>query len=424
MLGFSTAFPQFKKILEGSFYACYHKNIKHKQKRKEEKLREMKQNNKILLRLSCLFVVAAVTLSCILPHTNPAHAVTQAQVDSLRSKISNLENKAKDYSKEAAKLSKQSDTLKNKIAIIGNQIKSLENNIALEDAQHQKLVKDIDETQKRIDTNSELIGHIVAQFYYNNEVSTVERLFSSENLASYIDQEVQYSSLSDSFSNIVSENKSLKEKLTADKAKSEQILADLQAQKGQLNAQRAAQNELLIQTKGEEAKYQELKNSANKEKKKLEAEQQRLLDEMARQNNASKPVYSGGGGSSGYPFAGSCPGSKDRFIDQWGMYSCECVSYAAYKVSSTYGNMPYWGGRGNAKQWVSNARAAGFKVSSIPKAGTVGISYSGPYGHAVWVERVSGNRVYISQYNYGYPKGSYSEMWINASAFTYIYFGG
>ena len=219
-------------------------------------------------------------------------------------------------------------------------------------------------------------------------------------------------------------NKSLKEKLTADKAKSEQILADLQAQKGQLNAQRAAQNELLIQTKGEEAKYQELKNSANKEKKKLEAEQQRLLDEMARQNNASKPVYSGGGGSSGYPFAGSCPGSKDRFIDQWGMYSCECVSYAAYKVSSTYGNMPYWGGRGNAKQWVSNARAAGFKVSSIPKAGTVGISYSGPDGHAVWVERVSGNRVYISQYNYGYPKGSYSEMWINASAFTYIYFGG
>ena len=49
MLGFSTAFPQFKKILEGSFYACYHKNIKHKQKRKEEKLREMKQNNKILI---------------------------------------------------------------------------------------------------------------------------------------------------------------------------------------------------------------------------------------------------------------------------------------------------------------------------------------------------------------------------------------
>ena len=88
----------------------------------------------------------------------------------------------------------------------------------------------------------------------------------------------------------------------------------MQAQKGQLSAQRAAQNELLIQTKGEEAKYQELKNSANKEKKKLEAEQQRLLDEMARQNNASKPVYSGGGGSSGYPFAGSCPGSKDRFI--------------------------------------------------------------------------------------------------------------
>ena len=228
--------------------------------------------------------------------------------------------------------------------------------------------------------------------------------------------------MSDTLSNIVAENKALKEKLDKDKAKSEQILVDLSNQKGQLDSQRYEQRELLIQTKGEEAKYKEMKDSANSEKQKLESQQQQMLQEMARKNNVSGITYGGGGG--GYPFAGSCPGSKDRFVDAWGMYSCECVSYAAYKVASTYGNMPYWGGRGNAKQWPANARAAGFTVSYTPKAGTVGISYSGPYGHAVWVERVAGNRVYISQYNYGYPKGTYSEMWINASAFVYIYFGG
>ena len=384
-------------------------------------IREELRNSRILTRLACLVAAAVFALSAIIPTTSVS-AVTRAELNALNNQISKLEEKAKNYNAEMEKLAKQSDSLKNKIAILDSQIKALENNIALEEAQHKKLVEEIESTEKRIKTNAEIIGHIKAQFYYNDKVSTLERLFSNENLASYIDQEVQLSTMSDTLSNIMAENKALKEKLDKDKAKSEQILIDLSSQKGQLDSQRYQQRELLIQTKGEEAKYKEMKDSANSEKQKLEAQQQQMLQEMARSNNVSGITYGGGGG--GYPFAGSCPGSKDRFVDAWGMYSCECVSYAAYKVASTYGNMPYWGGRGNAKQWPANARAAGFKVSSTPKVGSVGISYSGPYGHAVWVERVSGSRVYISQYNYGYPKGTYSEMWINASAFVYIYFGG
>ena len=87
--------------------------------------------------------------------------------------------------------------------------------------------------------------------------------------------------------------------------------------------------------------------------------------------------------------------------------------------------MPYWGGMGNANQWVNNARRLGIPYGSTPKPGSVGISLSGPWGHAVWVEYVRGSRVGISQYNYrinGVP-GQYSEMEVNAGAYTYIYFG-
>ena len=109
------------------------------------------------------------------------------------------------------------------------------------------------------------------------------------------------------------------------------------------------------------------------------------------------------------------------------MYICECVSYAAWKVFQTYGYMPYWGGRGNASQWPANASAAGYTVSSVPRAKSVGISQSGPYGHAVWVESVSGNRVYISQYNAAneatnWVMGQYSEQWVDQGAYVYIYF--
>lgn len=109
------------------------------------------------------------------------------------------------------------------------------------------------------------------------------------------------------------------------------------------------------------------------------------------------------------------------------MYICESVSYVAWRVYDAYGYMPYWGGKGNPKQWPANARSAGYTVSDTPKVGAVGISMSGPYGHAVWVEAVAENRVYISQYNArnaatNYKEGEYSEQWTDQGAYQYIYF--
>ena len=91
--------------------------------------------------------------------------------------------------------------------------------------------------------------------------------------------------------------------------------------------------------------------------------------------------------------------------------------------------MPYWGGKGNANQWLANARAAGIPTGTVPKVGSVGANNSGPYGHVVWVEAVNGNMIYISQYNSAnaatnWRSGEYSEMWVNAAAYNgFIYFG-
>jgi surface antigen len=112
---------------------------------------------------------------------------------------------------------------------------------------------------------------------------------------------------------------------------------------------------------------------------------------------------------------------QDSMVDDWGMYNRECVSYTAWKVHQTYGNMPFWGGIGNANQWVRNAKNSGIPTGSIPRKGSVAISMAGYYGHAMWVEAVEGNRIYISQYNYDL-RGHYSEMWIDGRNLTYIYF--
>ena len=168
-------------------------------------------------------------------------------------------------------------------------------------------------------------------------------------------------------------------------------------------------------------------DSANDEKKTTEQEtEQERIRELARSYTGAS-ITAGDPNKGGYPYSEKCPEMKGAFADQWGMYICESVSYVAWRVYDTYGYMPYWGGRGNAKQWPANARAAGYEVSNIPKVGSAGISMSGAYGHAVWVEAISGNRVYISQYNIRNAAtenkaGEYSEQWVDKSMFEYIYF--
>ena len=70
----------------------------------------------------------------------------------------------------------------------------------------------------------------------------------------------------------------------------------------------------------------------------------------------------------------------------------------------------------NATDWLYNARADGYATGSTPRAGAIGWTY----GHVVYIIKVKGDQVYLSERNYDY-RGSYRERWASASAFTYIY---
>jgi len=76
---------------------------------------------------------------------------------------------------------------------------------------------------------------------------------------------------------------------------------------------------------------------------------------------------------------------------------------------------------GNANTWYTRAIAYGLSVGSQPRAGAVGTTTAGDYGHVVYVERVNGDgTILISEMNYA---GLYSQRTKTASAseFLYIY---
>jgi surface antigen len=384
---------------------------------------------KLKRNIFCIVLASALLLANSLPAPRVSadeYEDLMQKKQELSSKIAELRSRSKQYEDQASAFAAEANTIQGKINSLRAEQDGLRAQIELKEAEREQLIVEIDETQKRIDANSETIGYVIAQFYYSSEVSTIERMASSESFSSYIDEEMRLSTLTDTLAGIVEENKNLKASLEVKKQNAENMIADLEGQKTRLVALENEQTSLLAMVRENEASYRQMQSNAASERAALEDEQQKILAELAKRYSASG-ITAGDPKKGGYPYSSRCPQQKDAFADQWGMYICECVSYTAWRVYSTYGYMPYWGGRGNAKQWPANARAAGYVVSSTPKPGSVGISMSGAYGHAVWVEAVSGNRVYISQYNArnaatGNRAGEYSEQWVDQGMYQYIYF--
>lgn len=70
-----------------------------------------------------------------------------------------------------------------------------------------------------------------------------------------------------------------------------------------------------------------------------------------------------------------------------------CTYYVASKRKITFG--------GNAKQWLTNAKSAGYQTGSTPAVGAVVVTTdSARYGHVAYVESVSGDSFTVSEMNY------------------------
>ena len=133
-------------------------------------------------------------------------------------------------------------------------------------------------------------------------------------------------------------------------------------------------------------------------------------------------AYSGGNGSiargDDYP-AHYKNGSQE--IDKWRMYSRQCTSFAAFRLSNVNGfEIP--AAYGNANEWGYRARREGYRVDNTPAIGSIAWSTAGGYGHVAWVSNVMGDNIEIEEYNYGYT-GSYNKRIIKANTMTgFIHF--
>ena len=312
---------------------------------------------------------------------------------------------------------------------LNNEKATIQAQIDISQAKLNQLNAEIKSNEEKIAKNKDSLGVIIADLYVDDEVSPIEMLASSKGVNEYIDKQEYRSATRDQLTTTIDAIKTAKAELEVQKKDVENVISDQEDQRNLLASKEAEQQTLLNQTKGDEANYRSLSAQSAERKEQLQREQQAAIEAALRAAGAGGGAVAGDPNKGGYPANLANSNYYNPVVDPWGMYSRQCVSYTAWKVYQKNGYMPYWGGRGNANQWPGNARAAGITVSSVPRAGSVGVIMAGTYGHTVWVEDVIANgTINISQYNYynagGSGWGHYSEMYnISPGAYDYyIYF--
>lgn len=374
-----------------------------------------------------------ISFAVVFSLSTPIAMFQQASADKWDDQINSLRAQADRYQAQANELRAHGDTLQNKLDQINAQISALQANIDANEAKHEKLKADIAANQVKLKNTQDALGEMLANLYVDDNVSSIELLASSNNIGDFVDKQEYRTSVRDQLSTTIDEVKMIKAKLDSDKKAVEKVLAELKLQNDQLAAQQADQQQLVDQTRGEEAAYQQLVNNARNSMSSIRAQQQAYYASLGGNTgggtvgNFTYWGWSGnkGCGGDGYPYCGG----QDTYADPWNLYNRECVSYVAWALQARFGkNVQPWHGDGNAYQWPSSApRWSGAYRVYDPQPGDVvvlpAMSGFAPVGHVMIVESVSGDTMFVSQYNF-YGTGQYSTMFVKNSGVILLRFPG
>jgi len=328
------------------------------------------------------------------------------------------EQEASKYNSEASRLGEMADNLQSELDKINGQITAIQGQIVDSQKKIDNLNAQIKRNEILIKQRRKAMGQVLADMHVDDQISPLEMLASSNSIGDYIDKQEQRSSLRTSLNGKIKEIKALQKKLEENKKLVENTLRDQEAQRSVLSSKQSEKAKLVADTKNDQNAYSALAQKRNSEVAKLR-EEQAAANRRALGNGVSIPGGIPGGG--GYPGVwANAP--LDAYVDPWGLYTRECVSYVAWKIHSTGRYVPHFGGAGNANQWPSTAARHGIPSGSTPKAGAAAVMSVGTYGHVMYVESVNGDgTITVSDYNFAWD-GLYRYYTRSASGLTYVYF--
>lgn len=345
-----------------------------------------------------------------------------AQIEDARKQASSNTNTAEEIGRMA-------DSLQAELSAIEAQKRAIQDQIRESETRRDGFARDIQASERRIEENKVALGDTITSMYVDSDTSTLEMIASSKTIGDFVDRQAQQTSIQNKLNETIDKINKLKKELQGQKQGVERELLNQKTQREQLARKESEQAKLVADTRGQEDRYRQRAQENN-------AQVDRLIAAQAEENRraaAAAAAAAGGGGArgsipAGVPGGGGYPGQwanapLNAYVDPWGLYSRQCVSYAAWKVHSTGRFVPHFGGMGNANQWPSTVARHGIQSGSTPRAGSVAMMPIGYYGHVMYVESVSadGSTIVVSDYNLEWD-GLYRTYSRTAAGLTYIYF--
>lgn len=236
--------------------------------------------------LGALFLVVAGSLSLPVKVHADAASDLQAQIDDHNAQIAQLNADIAAYQKQLDTLGKTKSTLQSAISTLALQAKQLasqisvtQNKIASANLEIQQLSLSIGDKESTIATNQIAIAEALRSVAEGEQAPLIEQLITSQSLGDAwqaTDQAEQFNrSLSQNITDLQTAKTVLasnRDQVSAQKAKLVSLNNDLATQKRSVDANTAAQQQLLAQTKNQESNYQKLIAQKQASEKSFEAD--------------------------------------------------------------------------------------------------------------------------------------------------------
>ncbi len=371
---------------------------------------------RIKLISSALIITAVVVAVALLSPTVRADRFDE-QIAALRKEIQQNQDAANKKQGEA-------NTLKNKIAQLQGQINIAQAALNLTKLQVSQTTTQIEDAQKELERQKDILRDNLRMIYKTGDITPLEVIASSKNLSDFVAQQQYLTAIKRKVDDNLEKIDRLKRELDAKKDQLTSLQTQQQAQTDNITAQQVQQQQILAQTQGDEAKYQQQIVGGKA-----------AIAALARQkeiNIANQTIRSGGTG--GYPWEGTDQawwdclpingvyGCGDEMLDGQSYYTRQCTSYVAWKVNQVHGFVPR--NYGDAGQWPSSARARGISTSfgSGAKRGDAAV-ITGGFGHVAFVEKVNPDGSFeVTQYNAEWTGKGSTGYFMSQSGIWFIHF--
>lgn len=328
------------------------------------------------------FAALLLALCVLTADFSPALAVTQADIDALKSDASGLNQQKKELKAKLSALSddissnlEKKNLLDQQISVLSSEIANVEAQISAYAALITQTEAELADAQAREEAQYELFCRRVREMEEQGTVSYWSVLFKATSFTDMLGRLDIVNEIMDYDQKVISDLKDLQAEIEAKKADleeqkagSEAAKAELVSKKTELNAQRNAANALIVQLRQSQSEYQDDLDDLSAEEEAVQAEILRLSRELAAQQAASGQTSNAALGGYIWPVS-------------------------SHYITSTFGGRASPGGIGSTNHKGVDIGRVGYTTEvHAAKAGTVIVSQlSSSYGNYVVVSHGSGN---------------------------------